>query len=358
MKLIWSIIFLSFLSSAVYPQLAEPLNFNEKTHDFGEILEQNGNAEFDFVFTNNSGRPIKIISVQASCGCTTPGWTKEAVAPGKTGYIKASYNPKGRPGYFNKSLTVSTDLSGSPIILQIKGSVVDKLSNKNELLTAANGNLRLNANSFNVGKVFINKESSPAEFVVSNSGTQTIEFTNTIAPQYITVLTPHSLKPGERGIITIKYDAQLKKSYGFQSENIEIITTDKVVPNKSFSVYATVEEYFPVLSTEELMKAPIILVDKYEVDFQRLKPNTWVENTVSIQNKGKKNLELRHLQSNCSCLIASYDKRVLKPGETGKITLRLNTEGRSGTQNKAVTIYSNDPRNPVQRITVSGYVEE
>src|SRR6185295_15540819 len=111
---------------AAVAQQAEPILFNEKSYDFGEITEDAGNVVHDFMFTNNTGRVIKILSVQASCGCTTPGWTKEPVSPGGTAFVKASFDPKGRPGYFNKSLTVTTDFDGNSISLQIKGQVVAK----------------------------------------------------------------------------------------------------------------------------------------------------------------------------------------------------------------------------------------
>lgn len=344
--------------SHVFGQLAEPLFFREKIHDFGEVLEQQGQADHEFIFTNNSGRPMRIISVQASCGCTTPGWTKEAVAPGKTGFIKASFDPKGRPGYFNKSLTVTTDLSGTPITLQIKGSVVDKLTVKDESLTAANGSLKLKNSSFNVGKVFINKEASTIEFAVVNEGKESIDFSEVVAPAYIQVTTPKSLQPGERGVIKLKYDAKTKKQYGFQADNIELKTTDVLNPIKSFPVYTTIEEFFPALSAEELTKAPLLVLDRYEVNFFKVKKGVDVENPVSFQNKGKKNLELRYIQSNCSCIIATSDRQVLKPGEKATISIKFITEGRSGSQNKAITIYTNDPRNPVQRITITGVIED
>ena len=301
---------------------------------------------------------MRIISVQASCGCTTPGWTKEAVAPGKTGFIKASFDPKGRPGYFNKSLMVMTDLSGSPITLQIKGTVVDKLTVRDESLTAANGNLKLKYNSFSIGKVFINKEPTITEFAVVNEGKEIIDFNEVIAPVYIHVTPPKTLQPGERGVIIINYDAKVKKQYGFQVDNIELKTTDASNPIKAFPVYATIEEAFPVLSAEEMSKAPQLVMDHYEVNFFKVKKGVEVMNPVTFQNKGKKNLELRYIQSNCSCVVASSDKQVLKPGETATISIKFITEGRSGSQNKAITIYSNDPRNPVQRVTITGVIED
>jgi hypothetical protein len=346
------------ITNTTRAQIAEPLFFKEKIHDFGELLEQKGRADYEFVFTNNSSRPVTLLSVQASCGCTTPGWTKEPVLPGKSGYIKVSFDPKGRPGYFNKTLTVMTDLSSSPILLQIKGNVVDKLTVKDENLTAMNGNLRLKNSSFNVGKVYINQPPTDTEFVVMNSGKEKVDFLEVKAPAYIRVAAPKSLPPGEKGSIKITYDAKLKGHYGFHADNVELITNDTDHPVKSFSVYATIEEFFPVPTPDELAKAPLLVFEKQDIDFLRVKQGAVVENDLGFQNKGKKNLEIRYIQSNCSCVEVSYPKQAVKPGESAAVHLKFITEGRSGTQNKAITVYSNDLRNPVQRITVTGYVED
>src|SRR5580765_4957390 len=135
-------------------QQAEPVLFNEKSYDFGEITEEGGKAVHDFMFTNNTGQVIKILSVQASCGCTTPGWTKEPVLPGNKAFVKASFDPKGRPGYFNKSLTVTTDFDGNQISLQIRGQVVSKKTNVGIAdYPAENGSLRFKFISFPLGKI-------------------------------------------------------------------------------------------------------------------------------------------------------------------------------------------------------------
>lgn len=341
-----------------YGQLSEPLQFIEKIHDFGEIIEADGAAVYEFNFTNNGVRPVKILTVQASCGCTTPGWSKEPVAIGKNGFIKASFDPKGRPGYFNKTLTVTTDLDRNPIVLQIKGMVVDKRSNKVTSLTAANGGLRLKSSSFNLGKLYLNKPAETQDFEVFNSSESAIKFTAVDAPIYIKVATPDSLKAGSTGAIKITYDASKRNEYGFLSDKINIHTTDSQNPIKSFSIYTTVEEYFPTASLEALAKAPALLISNYAIDFARVRKGATVENSILFQNKGKTNLEIRSIQSNCTCVIATVDKKTLKPGETAQFQINLLTEGRMGTQNKAVTIYSNDPRNPVQRITLSGYIED
>ena len=98
----------------------ENLVFDSEVHDFGTVPE-GSNADYEFKFKNTGKEPINLQTVNASCGCTTPSWSKEPVLPGKTGSIKASYATQGRPGGFTKSITVVSNAGTK--VLTIKGTV-------------------------------------------------------------------------------------------------------------------------------------------------------------------------------------------------------------------------------------------
>ncbi|MDR3132638.1 MAG: DUF1573 domain-containing protein [Prevotellaceae bacterium] len=99
------------------------VKFTVTTHDFGELLQSNGPQTYAFEFTNAGTEPVLIQDVRPSCGCTTPGWTKEPVEPGQTGVVQATYNAAS-VGPFNKSLTVTTSGTPGTVILYIKGKVI------------------------------------------------------------------------------------------------------------------------------------------------------------------------------------------------------------------------------------------
>lgn len=99
------------------------MTFETKTHDFGTIKEANGPVTCDFEFTNTGNEPLVIISATASCGCTRPNYPKEPIKPGKNGKITVTYNPKGRPGEFDKSIKIRTNGNKRPI-LKITGVVI------------------------------------------------------------------------------------------------------------------------------------------------------------------------------------------------------------------------------------------
>ena len=100
----------------------------EKTHDFGVIKEEDGRVSHVFTFKNVTEGPLTIKNVRASCGCTTPAWSREPIAPGAEAQITVTYNASGRPGAFHKSVTVtlSNGTEDFTQVLFIKGKVTPK----------------------------------------------------------------------------------------------------------------------------------------------------------------------------------------------------------------------------------------
>src|SRR5690606_25856741 len=260
---------------------------------------------------------------------------------------------------FNRSLTVTTDLEPAPVVLQIKGHVGNLEKPAASDFPSAKGNLKFKTSSFNMGRVFRKDEYVVREFPVMNAGTKAIQFLEPFThPSYITVeVQPRKLEPGEVGSIKVSYNGMLKNQYGFQSDNIELLTDDVMNPRKSFSVFATLEDYFPDITPQELARSPQLSLASTSLDFGMIRRNITTEKEVTFTNTGKQPLELRAIQPNCSCVSASASPTTLKPGESGTITISFNPADRKGTQNKAVTFYSNDPRNPVQRLTFTAYVQ-
>lgn len=98
----------------------ENMHFKTPVHDFG-IIQEGPTADHEFEFTNVGKEPIIISNVSASCGCTTPSYSKDPVLPGKKGTVKASYNTQGRVAPFTKTITITSNVGVK--VLTIKGEV-------------------------------------------------------------------------------------------------------------------------------------------------------------------------------------------------------------------------------------------
>jgi len=115
-----TLFFVFFSLSLSYLSAQGIMSFEKETHDFGTIKEGEI-ATYEFIFTNTGDQPIEIATVKASCGCTTPFWTRGLIKPGEKGNIKASYNSKDRPGGFSKSVTVQSNAQRNVTVLYVKG---------------------------------------------------------------------------------------------------------------------------------------------------------------------------------------------------------------------------------------------
>jgi len=100
--------------------------FTAHSHDFGTIKEANGPVSCTFEFTNTGDKPLLILDVTASCGCTRPEYPSKPIKPGKKGKIKVTYSPIGRPGAFKKTVKVKTNGKERTITLRIEGTVIPK----------------------------------------------------------------------------------------------------------------------------------------------------------------------------------------------------------------------------------------
>lgn len=129
MKKIGFILFALVLSSFVIAQTevskkAPRAQFTKEIHDFGKVEEGARAVSTEFVFKNTGTAPLLIQRVQASCGCTTPEYTNEPILPGKTGTIKVTYSTVGRPGTFNKEVTIFTNVPDAIYKVFVKGEVI------------------------------------------------------------------------------------------------------------------------------------------------------------------------------------------------------------------------------------------
>ncbi|MBD5272947.1 MAG: DUF1573 domain-containing protein [Bacteroides sp.] len=102
------------------------ITFTEKSHNFGIIKEDGGPVSYEFQFVNDGDGNLIVYEATAQCGCTKPEYPKSPVAPGKKGKIKVTYNPIGRPGPFEKTVTVKTNAKGGKARLKISGNVTPK----------------------------------------------------------------------------------------------------------------------------------------------------------------------------------------------------------------------------------------
>lgn len=109
--------------SASQPSEKQPvITFDKTEHEFGTIL-QGEVVTYSFHFSNTGTMPLIVSDVKTSCGCTIGDFSREPIAPGKDGYIKATYDSKGHHGFQSRSLTVVSNTNPNQTVLRLKANV-------------------------------------------------------------------------------------------------------------------------------------------------------------------------------------------------------------------------------------------
>lgn len=98
------------------------ITFDKTEHNFGTLL-QGEVVTYSFHFTNSGNVPLLVSNVSTTCGCTVADYPREPIAPGKDGFIKATYDSKGHHGFQSRSVTVSANTMPAQTVLRMKGEV-------------------------------------------------------------------------------------------------------------------------------------------------------------------------------------------------------------------------------------------
>jgi hypothetical protein len=102
---------------------APVMTFAETEFDFGDI-QPDSKVRHTFSFTNTGKTPLLIEDASASCGCTTPSWTKEPVAPGAKGTLEVQFDSRGKSGLVSKQVNVRANTQPSITTVSIKANIL------------------------------------------------------------------------------------------------------------------------------------------------------------------------------------------------------------------------------------------
>jgi len=104
---------------------------------------------------------------------------------------------------------------------------------------------------------------------------------------------------------------------------------------------------------------PEIKFEEEEFDFGKITQGEIVSHAFTFKNTGNQNLVISGASGSCGCTVPQWPKEPIKAGETNKINVVFNSEGKSGIQDKTITIVTNcEPATRVIRIKTEIIVAE
>lgn len=329
----------------------DKISFNEKEHDFGIIGEKDGKVSFDFILTNNGDEPILINNVTASCGCTTPQWTKEPIEKGKKGTVTVTYNPLGRVSPFNKTITIYTG-QNAPLRVLIKGEVVQgevvkKAPDVKKEYPVAIGDYLMKSKDLNFGQVTVN-ENKTIRLDVFNNSDKPVSQKALKLPKYMTaIFNPDMIPAKTAGAINVTLNVQGQNIYGNLSGGITLLINGV---NQYFSYNATVVDDFSQWSAPKKTNAGKINLNFTEISFGNF--TTGNTRTLKISNSGSSVLNVRSIQSSDPSVTVSKSRLSIKPNEIDEIKVNVADKNIQSKFSATLTIISDDPNKPVCEVTI------
>lgn len=343
-------------NNASLPVKNAVIKFDSLSHNFGKIKEEGGKVSTIFNFKNTGNDTLKILGVKPGYGCAANDWTKTPVLPGKQGYIKAEYDPKNKVGPFNKSFIVTTNSKEASVLLIIKGEVLPHVRTVADTFPVISGNLLMKTNHVAFMEIKNTVVRTDTLEIYNNwYKPMTIAFSS--LPAFLTIKAiPETLLPNKKGMILVTYDATKKNDYGLVYDNTNILTNDSADASKQLTISANVVEDFSKLTPKQKKNAPKIVFTTESYDFGTVKEGDPVKFTFELKNNGIDDLIIRKTKASCGCTASNPEKTTLKKGESSKIDIDFNSNGKKGEQHKTVTVISNDPDKPSIVLNIKGTV--
>ena len=321
--------------------------FDKMTHEFGVVLWKHP-ATATFTIKNDGNKPLVISNVTTSCGCTVADWTKEPIAPGKTGVVTSTFDAKAL-GHFYKDIGVYCNASARPIYLMLRGEV--SADPKNYTLT----------HPYEIGAIRLNKEA--IEFDDTNKGdkpTMEILVANTTSDVYTPVLmhlppyleavaVPERIGKKATGKIKVTLDTDKLPKFGLTTATVYLsrFPGDKVSEENAIPVSAVLLPDFSNMSQQQRLNPPAVQLSATEFTVPPLAENAKKKLTVVVKNVGKSDLDITDLQVFNPALGVQLKKRVLKPGAQTK--MKITVYGKYLKKVKSaprVLMITNDPNCP------------
>jgi hypothetical protein len=359
MKKILSTLCMALTAVAMMAQ--QPVITFEKTeHDFGKINEADGRVSVVFSFKNEGMSPLVLSNVRASCGCTTPTWTKEPVEPGQTGTITVTYNPNGRPGRFQKTVTITSNATEATKRVYIKGEVIPKSAKPENKYKVAVGALSMKEKTLDLGEIKkgdikqgeleyanLTKEEHHVDLITSNSDAF-----------LISQVTLADVKATEVGKFQFAIDTKAPKLYGPVEAYAYVLVDGKKTLSDEFklTIKANIVEDFSQMTIEEKQAAPILEVAG-EVNAGKIAAGKNHKFVFPIKNAGVNPLEIRRVYSTDRALTIKQPKPI-KSGKKGAINIDINAKNlKPGAYSREIIIITNDYVKPVKRVKLIFEVE-
>lgn len=344
----------TLLALAAMTAGAQEIAIQNKDIDCGQVIYKHP-VTAQFVMRNSGTSPLTIRDVRTSCGCTTASYPQAPVAPGQSFTVSAVYDAK-TLGHFDKQIGVYSDASDGPLMLSIKGVVVDGEDQADVSYPYKLGDL--DADRYEVEFDDVNRGDEPVQAInIKNNTGETVEPVLMHLPNYLRAeVRPARLAPGRSGKVLIQLNSRALRELGLTQTPVFLgmFAGDKVAPEKEITVSAILLPGFSHLTPQLKATAPKLRLSSGSVELGSFAGKKQKKGKLTLTNQGKRPLEIRSLQMFTAGLDVQLSNKTIAPGQKADLKVTAIAEMLKKSKTKPrILLITNDPENTKVIINVN-----
>lgn len=354
-------IFLTLLALCAFATAAHAqLAFTPDTWDFGSIAETDGRVSHTFTGENRGDKPVVILDVVTTCGCTVPEFTKRPIRPGEKTTVKVTFDPTNRPGTFTKELGVYSSERKKVATLTVLGQVVPRVKSTEELYPVdAGGGLRLASTLSTFSYI---RQGQQVQSAIGYMNTSDKPVRLELRPRersgLLKATAPQQIAPGERGAIDLAYHISVGSSrYGTLRDALEVRVDGR---SNGTLIVAHGIAIDPLPSGSEAQNAPKAQVIENIIKFGPVKHRAPEQRqTFTLTNTGDAELIVRAVETNGRIATTLAPGLRIPAGSSYTAEVTLDPAKQDyGVLTDFVMLVTNDPTRPMRRLRVTAIIED
>lgn len=106
----------------------------------------------------------------------------------------------------------------------------------------------------------------------------------------------------------------------------------------------------------DAFQPPKLVVESAEHDLGAVPTDSQVNDTFRLLNQGGETLRIHKVDASCGCTVAALSSKAIEPGQSAELNITLDTSLKLGPVVKTIDVYSNDPNNARQVLSLKANV--
>lgn len=320
-------------------------------YEFGMIKEIAGPKTGKVFIINNGPEETYIRDVRPSCGCTDADFQKGSIAPGDSAWVSFTYNPKGRPGRFEKTVKVYTGEDNLKTSIMICGTVLGTPETLSVRYPVEMGPLRLTDGALDFGTVERGK--SRHFFITAyNNIPDSVTVTMKSPKKALDAEFPmNKIAPGDVAAASFYFNSRDVERDGPVDMKVPVYIESEKEPIGNIRVKGKVVSANENKSSAEI---PRILCPSTLVSLGDIRAGKTKKFTIEVENTGRAPLRIINAASEDSRIELALPKGEINRGKKlflqGKLKMGKKD---TGIIRSTIDLYTNDPIHPLTEITVT-----